>query len=107
MARLFAIILIFVGIAGCNHDDDTNSSCSNPVEVTGTPSIGYIIVVKESNDPSLVATEYIETYGDKINVYTTGTTFFAAEMSGDVLSVIQCDSRIESIEYDGVVGINY
>jgi len=106
MVRFLAIILILVGIAGCNHNDDANGLCSNPVEVTGTPSIGYIIMVKESNDPSLIATEYIEAYGDNINVYTTSTNFFAAEMSGDVLAVVQCDSRIESIEYDGVVGIN-
>lgn len=93
-------------MAGCFHDEDKNGLCSNPVEVTGTPSTGYIVLVKEGSDPGLIATEYIETYGNEINVYTTSSGFFAAEMSADVLSVVQCDSRIEFIEYDGVVGIN-
>ncbi len=106
MIRYLGIIVILIVAAGCNHNDNENGLCSNPIEVTGTPSTGYIIMVKEVNDPILIATEYIETYGDNINVYTTSTTIFAAEMSDEVLSVVQCDSRIESIEYDGVVGIN-
>jgi hypothetical protein len=105
MIRILTILFALLGVASCNHNDE-NNSCQNSIEVTGTPSAGYIIIVKESNDSSLIATEYIETYIDKINVYTTSITFFAAEMDAVVLSNLQCDSRIESIEYDSVVVIN-
>ena len=106
MLRIFLAIAFMISLTACKHNDDSSGSCTNPIEITGTPFTSYIVRAKPGNDPNLIATEYIEAYGDKINVYTTSTTIFAAEMSSDVLGVIQCDSRVESISYDGVVGIN-
>jgi hypothetical protein len=109
MKYYFPFILIMLAFSGCNNDDnddDSNALCSNPIEVTGTPYHGYIIMVKEEYDPSAIATQYIELYGDNIDVYTSSSSFFAAQMSDDILSIIQCDSRIESISYDGEVEAN-
>ena len=92
-------------LTACDPYNDSDL-CSNPIEVTGAPATGYIVIPKGGIDPSLIASEYAEKYGSQIKIYIVSSSFFAAEMGTDVLSHLQCDSRIAAIEYDSVVTIN-
>jgi len=106
--KLFILVSMLLLLYGCgddsSHKDEEDKVCEAPIDVSGENSdLGYIIFVNDDVEVNAYATELIEEYGDKINVYTTGSSFFAAELSSDVLNIIRCDSSIKSISYEGVL----
>lgn len=96
--RIPGMLLGLLALCSCGGGDD--AECGSPLPVLGTPSaLGYIVGTAEDVDPDLLATEYIETYGDDIQVFTTASTFFAAQMKQPVLDALRCDSRVALIRY--------
>ena len=94
---MFALVSV-LALSSCGGGDD--AECGSPLPVLGTPSaLGYIVGTAEDVDPDILATEYIETYGDDIHVFNTASTFFAAEMTQRVLDALRCDNRVARIEY--------
>jgi hypothetical protein len=84
-------------LSSCDGDD---AECGSPLPVLGTPSaLGYIVGTVGNVDPDALATEYIETYGDDIHVFSTTSTYFAADMKQQVLDALRCDKRVSRIEY--------
>ncbi len=105
---LFISILLF--LYGCDggssNKNEEDNVCGDPIAVSGDDSdLGYIVFVNDDVDANAYSTELIEEYGDKINVYTTGSGFFAAGFGSDVLEIIRCDYRIKSISYEGVASV--
>lgn len=94
---MFALVSV-LALSSCGGGDD--AECGSPLPVLGTPSaLGYIVGTAEDVDPDMLATEYIETYGDDIHVFNTASTVFVAEMTQRVLDALRCDNRVASIEY--------
>ena len=94
---MFALVSV-LALSSCGGGDD--AECGSPLPVLGTPSaLGYIVGTAEDVDPDMLATEYIETYGDDIHVFNTASTVFVAEMTQRVLDALRCDNRVASIEH--------
>jgi len=103
----YTILILFSCLfLGCNNDSSQDlvsveNECDNPIEILGTnQELGYLVGVESDYEASLIATEYIEEFDNEINIYTTVHPYFAAEMSPNVLAVMQCDTRIDSIQYE-------
>ena len=97
---IFRILLIVVSVLALTTCDDDDAVCSSPIPVLGTPvGLGYIVGTVEGEDPAALATEYIEAYGDDIDVFSTTETYFAADMKRQVLDALRCDDRVSRIEY--------
>lgn len=97
---IFRILLIVAGIFALTTCDDDDAVCKSPIPVLGTQAgLGYIVGTVEGEDPAALATEYIEAYGDDIDVFSTTETYFAADMTRQVLDALRCDDRVSRIEY--------
>jgi len=97
---IFRILLIVASAFVLTTCDDDDAVCSSPIPVLGTPAgLGYVVRTVEGEDPAVLATEYIEAYGDDIDVFSTTETYFAADMTRQVLDALRCDDRVSRIEY--------
>lgn len=97
---IFRILLIVACVFALTTCDDDDAPCQSPIPVLGTPSgLGYIVGTVKDVDPAALATEYIEAYGDDIDVFSTTATYFAADMTRQVLDALRCDDRVSRIEY--------
>jgi len=99
--KITILILIISLLLGC---DSEKTQCKNPIEIYNLDEgLGYIISVNDDVDTNLLATEYIERFGNDISIYRTRDAFFTAGLSTSALNIIRCDSRIRAIEYEGLL----
>jgi hypothetical protein len=97
---IFRILLVLAGVLALTTCNDDDAVCKSPIPVLGTPAgLGYIVGTAEDVDPAALATEYIEAYGDDIDVFSTTATYFAADMTRQVLDALRCDDRVSHIDY--------
>jgi hypothetical protein len=97
---IFKILFIVACAFALTTCDDDDAPCQSPVPVEGTSSgLGYVVGTVKDVDPAVLATEYIEAYGDDIDVFSTTATYFMADMNRQVLNALRCDDRVSRIEH--------